>query len=107
MHLITTWNIVFFIAPLLKISLSVSVERVKTLEVVGFKITVSTRSTHQIKFSKELLSVTINNNMHYLHNRNSPIFLYQNFGLFLGSGNHLKPIFKNHPYAQENNPLSK
>ena len=65
MHKITTWNIVFFIAPLLKICLLVTVERVKTLKVVGFKITVSTRSSHQIKFSKELLSVAIKYNMHY------------------------------------------
>ena len=65
MHKITTWNIVFFIAPLLKICLSVSVERVETLKVVGFKITVSTSSTHQIKLSKELLSVAMKNNMHY------------------------------------------
>ena len=56
MHEITTWNIVFFIAPLLKICLSASVERIKTLKVVGFKMTVSSRSTHHIKFSKELLS---------------------------------------------------
>ena len=63
MHEITTWNIVFFIARLLKICLSASVERVKTLKVVGFKITVSSRSTHQIKFSKE--SVAMKNNMHY------------------------------------------
>ena len=40
MHEITTWNIVFFIEPLLKICLSASVERVETLKVVGFKITV-------------------------------------------------------------------
>ena len=53
MHEITTWNIIFFIAPLLKICLSASVERVETLKVVGFKITVSSRSTLQIKFSKE------------------------------------------------------
>ena len=65
MHEITTWNIVFFIAPLLKICLSASVERVGTLKVVGFKITVSSRSTLQIKFSKELLSVAMKNNMHY------------------------------------------
>ena len=65
MHEITTWNIVFFIAPLLKICLSASVERVETLNVVGFKITVSSRSTLQIKFSKELLSVAMKNNMHY------------------------------------------
>ena len=65
MHKITTWNIVFFIGPLLKICLSVSVERVETLKVVAFKITVSTRWTHQIKFSKELLSVAMKNNMHY------------------------------------------
>ena len=65
MHKITTWNIVFFIAPLLKICLSVSVERVETLKVIGFKITVPTRSTHQIKFSKEFLSVAMKNNMHY------------------------------------------
>ena len=65
MHKITTWNIVFFTAPLLKICLSVSVERVETLKVVGFKITFSTRSTHQIEFSKELLSVAMKNNMHY------------------------------------------
>ena len=58
MHKITTWNIVFFIAPVLKICLSVSVERVETLIVVGFKITVSTRSTHKIKF-------VMKNNMHY------------------------------------------
>ena len=50
------WNIVFFKAPLLKICLCKS---------VGFIITVSTRSTHQIKFSKELLSVAMKNNMHY------------------------------------------
>ena len=66
MHKITTWNIVFFIAPLLKICLSVSIERLETLKVVGFKITGSTRSTHQNKFSKELLSVAMRNNMHYL-----------------------------------------
>ena len=65
MHKITTWNIVFFIVPLLKICLSAPVERAETLKVVGFKITVSTRSTHQIKFSKELLSVAMKNNMHY------------------------------------------
>ena len=65
MHEITTWNIVFFIAPLLKICLSASVELVETLKVVGFKITVSSRSTLQIKFSKELLSVAMKNNMHY------------------------------------------
>ena len=65
MHKITTWNILFFIAPLLKNCLSTSVERVETLKVVGFKITVSTLSTHQIKFSKELLSVAMKNNMHY------------------------------------------
>ena len=65
MHKINTWNIVFFIAPLLKICLSASVERVKTLKVVGFQITVSTRSTHQIKFSIELLSVAMKNNMNY------------------------------------------
>ena len=65
MHKITSWNIIFFIAPLLKICLSASVERVETLKVVGFKIPVSTHSTHQIKFSKELLSVTMKNNMHY------------------------------------------
>ena len=59
MHKITTWNIVFFIAPLLKMCLSVSVEWIVTLKVVAFKITVSTRSTHQIKFSKELLSVAM------------------------------------------------
>ena len=64
MNKITAWNIVFLIAPFLKICLSVSAERVKTLKVVGFKTTVSTRSTHQIKFSKELLSVTMKNNMH-------------------------------------------
>ena len=65
MHEIATWNNVFFIAPLLKFCLSASVERVKTLKVVGFKTTVSSRSTHQIKFSKELLSVAMKNNMHY------------------------------------------
>ena len=65
MHEITTWNIVFFIASLLKICLSASVERVEALKVVGFKITVSSRSTLQIKFSKELLSVAMKNNMHY------------------------------------------
>ena len=65
MHEITTWIIVFFIAPFLKICLSVSVERVETLKVVGFKITVSSRSTLQIKFSKDLLSVPMKNNMHY------------------------------------------
>ena len=65
MHKITAWNIVFFIAALLKICLSASVERVETLKVVGFKITVSTRSTHQIKFSKELLSVAMKNNIHH------------------------------------------
>ena len=48
MQKISTWNIVFFIAPPLKICLSVSVERVGTLKVVGFKITVLTRSTPQI-----------------------------------------------------------
>ena len=64
MHEITTWNTVFFIALLFKICLSLSVERVETLKVVGFKITVSTRSTHQIKFSKELLSVAMKNNMY-------------------------------------------
>ena len=37
MHKISTWNIVFFIAPLLKILLSVSVERVETLNVVHGK----------------------------------------------------------------------
>ena len=65
MHEITTWNIVFFIAPLLKICLSASVERIETLKVVGFKITVSSRSTLQIKFSRELLTVAMKNNMHY------------------------------------------
>ena len=65
MHEITTWNIVFFIGPLLKICLSASVERVETLKIVGFKITVSSRSTLKIKFSKELLSVAMKNNMHY------------------------------------------
>ena len=65
MHKITTWNTLFFIAPLLKICFSVSVERVETLKVVGFKITVSTRLTHQIKFSKALLSVAMKNSMHY------------------------------------------
>ena len=60
-----TWNIVFFIATLLKICLSVSVGWVEALKVVGFKITVSIHSTYQIKFSKELLSVAIKNNMHY------------------------------------------
>ena len=65
MHEITTWNIVFFIAALLKICLSAFVKRVGTLKVVGFKITVSSRSTLQIKFSKELLSVAMKNNMHY------------------------------------------
>ena len=65
MHKISTWNIVFFIAALLEICLSVSVERVETLKVIGLKITVSTRSTHQIKFSIELLSVDMKNNMHY------------------------------------------
>ena len=65
MHEITTWNIVFFIAPLLKICLPASVERVKTLQVVGFKITVSSRSRHHIKFSKELLLIAMKNNMHY------------------------------------------
>ena len=59
MHKITTRNNVFFIAPFLKILLSVSVERVETLKVVGFKITVSTHATHQMKFSKELLSVAM------------------------------------------------
>ena len=44
MHKTNTWKIVFFIAPLLKICLSASVERVGTLK-VGSKITVSTRST--------------------------------------------------------------
>ena len=65
MHKISTWNIVFFIAPLLKICFSVSVKRDETLKVVGFIITVSTRSTHKIKFSIGLLSVAIKNNMHY------------------------------------------
>ena len=54
MYKIPTWKIVFFIAPLLKILFSVSVEWVETLKVVGFKITVSTSSTHQMKFFKRV-----------------------------------------------------
>ena len=66
MHKIATWKIVFSIAPLLKICLSVSIERVETLKVVGFEIKVLTHSTHQIKFSKELILVAMKNNMHNL-----------------------------------------
>ena len=51
MHKTTTWNIVFFIAPLLEI----------TVKNHSFDPLCS-----YIKFSKELLSVAMKNNMHYL-----------------------------------------
>ena len=71
MNKITTWKIVFFIGPLLKIVFSVPVEQVKTeisnprVETlkVGLKIAVSTRST--VTSNKILKRVAMKNNMHY------------------------------------------
>ena len=43
----------------------------------------------------------------HLHKGNPLSIIAQNFGLFLDFRNHLKPIIKNHPYVQKNNPFFK